>query len=350
MKKKFFAALALALCASTITACAAPNQTVTFAPNWESNIISEANTATTEELSYEVKFEGQSFLNKEYYTVEYCGKDNSKPGTYTTKLEYLADNTYRYSTSLTIDVTFTLASGASATKTDRITTQTTFKKADSSLQPISSLKSVHAHSPNDYAALVLENVYNDEGVLTEKGAFTEYQYEFKIEYKDDLSGGVLTKTDLSTHKTLLLPKDEPTKTVPFSITDKKYTYLDNEQYLFALRGISSEQLASAKTVSMFNASLEAMETVATTPSSAAKTSFDLILNGGEKKGYEIEYIPLTIKTNNKDADLAQTLWYAKTTNSNDNLYRNVLLKMTVPMSYGLGSLIYTLHSANFAKE
>ena len=141
------------------------------------------------------------------------------------------------------------------------------------------------------------------------------------------------------------------KEVTFSIEDKKYTYLDNEQYLFALRGISSEKLASAsKTVSMYNASLMTMETAATTPSNAAKESFTLQLNGEASKDYEIEYVPLTVKTSNKNVNLSQTLWYAKTTDGNDNTFRNVLLKMSVPMHFGLGTLVYKLQSAKFCKE
>ena len=346
MKKKLFATIALTLSTLTLAACGPNNQTLIFSPNWEETIIGEAETASVEELTYLVEHEESSFIQKDFYNVKY-GKE--KAGVYTTTLEYLTGGGYLYKTTLTIDVTFILASGESVTKTDTVETEAKFKKAYNSLQPIYSKKVVHAHAPRDSEVTALENKYDEEGKITQVGAFIEYDYEFFIEYDNDLSGGKLTKTDHSQYHTLGLKDDK--KEILFSIDDEKYTYLDNEQYLFALRGISSEQLASAsKTVSMYNASLMAMETVATTPSSAAKTKFTFQLNGGQATEYEIEYVPLTIKSSNKNAGLSQTLWYAKTTGNNSNQFRNVLLKMSVPMHFGLGTLQYKLQSANFSSE
>ena len=352
MKKKLFATIALTLSALTLAACNPANQTLTFLSNWQKAVLMEAATASEpEELTYLVEHEESSFLHKDFYNVKYCYADGAKKaGSYTTTLEYLTSSTYRYTTELTVDVTFILANGeSSVTKTDTVSTEVIFKKADQSLQPISSKKTVKAHAPRDADVTALEDVYDDKGKLTQIGTYIEYDYEFFIEYEKDLSGGKLTKTDNSKHHTLGLKDDK--KEINFSIEDKKYTYLDNEQYLFALRGISSEKLASAsKTVSMYNASLMTMETVSTTPSVSNKTNFTLQLNGEASKDYEIEYVPLTVKTSNKNVNLSQTLWYAKTTNSDNNTFRNVLLKMSVPMHFGLGTLVYKLQSANFSRE
>jgi len=340
MKKKLIAATALALSTFALASCGATNQKLTLSPNWEIGILSEATTATAEELTYSVTFEENSFMQKDHFTVEYCGKDNSTPGTYTTKLEYLADNTYRYTTVLTLPVTFTIVGGESVTKTDEIETVALFHKADKSLQPISSKKTVLCHSPNNVQATKLEN------------AFTEFHYEFFIEYKDDLSGGTLTKTDLSEKRTLLNKEAYPEgKTSSgFSISGDKYTYFDNEQLLFALRAIPNTSITTSKTVNVYNASLMTVETVTSTPSSAAKTKFSFALNDAATAEHEIEYTPLAIKTGNKDSQLSHTLWYAKMTDSDNNKYRNVLLKMTVPMHYGLGTLTYALTDATFCKE
>ena len=340
MKKKLIAATALALSTVTLAACGATNEKLTLSPNWEIGIISEATTATAEELTYSVTFKESSFLQKDYYTVEYCGKENAAPGVYTTKLEYLSDNTYRYTTSLTMQVTFTLADGQTETKTDSVQTTAIFKKADKSLQPISSKKTVLCYSPNNVAATALDKAY------------TEYHYEFSIEYADDLSGGTLTKTDLSEARTLLEKENYPDGKdyKSFSIDNKKYTYLDNEQLLCALRAIPNSSIASSKTVNVYNASLMTVETVTTTPSTAAKTKFNFALNGEASSEHEIEYTPLTIKTGNKDSLLSHTLWYAKTTDANNNKYRNVLLKMSVPLHFGMGTLTYELTAATFSAE
>lgn len=334
MKKKLFAALALALSTVALASCGANNQKLIFSANWQQQTLKELSDATAEELTYEVKFEENSFLQKEYFTVEYCGKNNSNPGTYTTKLEYLPENsTYRYSTELTIDVTFTLADGQFETKTDTVSSVAIFKKADQSLTPLSSRKTVLCHSPNNVAAATLEQTY------------TEYNYAFDIEYAYDgntLTGGKVTKTDYNGKLLTSSPS-----TSDFDIELKKLTYLDNEQLLFALRGISA--LSGEKKVNTFNASLNAVEEMSITPSSDVKTDFTFSLDGGETTTKTIEYIPVALKSNNKNNQITQTLWYAKTLESNNNVYRNVLLKMSVPMHYYLGTLTYTLKDAKFSK-
>ncbi len=340
MKKKTLAAFALALTTVTLGACGA-NQKLNFDPNWEQGILSEAIVATAEELSYVVEFEARSFIQKEYFTVEYCGANNSNPGEYTTKLEYLDDNTYSYTTTLTLPVKFTLKDGQFTEKTDSIQTQAVFKKADKSLQPVYSVKRVHCFSPNNVAATKLEDAYK------------EYDYEFRIDYKDDISGGTLKKTDFSQAFTLLLDKEkypEGTSSHSFDVDGEKYSYLDNEQLLFALRGLPNNKISTAQTVNTYNASLMKVETVSITPSSSVKTKFNLALNGAAKAEQEIEYVPITIKTGNKDSLHSQTLWYAKTTDANNNRYRNVLLKMSVPLHYGIGDFTYTLESATFSAE
>ena len=339
MKKKFIAACALMLSTLAFTACGASNQKLTFDPNWRSNVLSETPAGTKETLTYEVKFEDHNtFLHKEYFTVAYC----LTPGSYVTTLEYEGDDTYKYVTELSVPVQYKLVSDEAQTKTftDYIKTETVFKKASDYLRPISSKKTAHCYSPNDYDATLMEHAY------------TEYHYEFFTEYTDSLSENKLTRTDFSEKRTLL-PKNSYESAVSktwFDVDQSKYTYLDNDQLLFALRGLSNTAIATSKTVNVYNASLLAMETVTTTPSESQKTAFTLSIDGGESKSYTIENTPITIKTGNKNAGISQTLYYAKTTSNTDNKYRNVLLKMVVPMHYGLGTLTHTLQKAEFSKQ
>ncbi len=341
MKKKTITALALALCATTLAACGSVNQKLSFNANWQQQILNESQTAATEELTYEVKFDKASFLQKDYFTVEYCGKDNSTPGTYTTKLEYLPENggTYRYSTELKLDVKFTLADGQFRVLQDTITTEAIFKKADKDLQPISSTKNVVCHSPNNHSAIALDNTY------------TRYAYQFQIDYSydgDKLSGGKLTQTD---HEGTLLNKQkypDGVKTQSFGIDLKKYSYLDNEQILFAIRGLPSSTLSGEKKVNSYNASTGAIELNSITSSSSVKTDFQFSLDGGATESREVEYIPVTMKSGNKNNQITQTLWYAKSGEANNNVYRNVLLKMSVSMHFGLGTLTYSLKDAKFS--
>ena len=340
MKKKSIIALALALSATALAACGNVNQKLSFNANWQQQILNESQTASTEELTYEVKFEKASFLQKDYFTVEYCGKNNDTPGSYTTKLEYLPEgDAYRYSTELKMDVKFTLADGQFTAAQDVVTTETIFKKASKDLQPISSTKNVVCHSPNNVAAITLD------------GTYKRYDYQFQIDYNydgDTLSGGKLTQTDRA--GTLLDKEAYPDgiRTQEFGIDLKKYTYLDNEQILFAIRGLSSSTLAGAKKLNTYNASLGVVEINSLTPSTAAKTDFTFSLNGGEAKAHEIDYVPMTLKSENKNNKITQSLWYAKSGEANNNVYRNALLKMVVTMHYGLGMLTYTLKDAKFS--
>lgn len=337
MKKKIFAALTLALSTVALASCGS-NQKLSFNPNWQSGIITELETASAEQLSYAVTYNNaQNFMQGEYYTVEYCGKNNSDPGLYTTTLEYSKDE-YTYKTKLEMSVTYTLAGGTqSATFNDVVETEVVFKKTNNTLRPVSSWKKVVSHTPKNVAATKLEEAY----VL--------YEYEFAIDYKNDLSGGTFTTTDNSNPRTLLTKEAYPDgKSVEtFEIDSKKYTYLDNEQLLFAFRGLPSST-SGTKTVNVFNASLAKVEAATLAVGESAKTKFSLTIDG-ESSEPEISYTTYTLKSGNKNDPSVRTLWYANMTDRNNNLYRNVMLRMSVELFYGLGSFTYTLFKADFSK-
>jgi hypothetical protein len=257
-------------------------------------------------------------------------------------LEYLDDGTYKYTTDLSMTVTYTLASNSATSQefSDNVKTEIVFKKTDNYLQPVYSKKTAHCYSPSNVSATELQYAYK------------EYNYEFFIEYNDDLTAGTLTRTDFSNPRTFLPESTYPDGVAKtnFNIDQKKNVYLDNEQLLFALRGLSNKEIAASKKFDTYNASTLSTEMVSTTPGTAAKTSFNLILNGAESKAYSIEYTPVSLKSNNKNAVLSQDLWYAKTTSSTMNEYRNVLLKMVTSIHYGIGSLTYSLRAANLSQE
>lgn len=339
MKKKFIAACALVLSALAFTACGSTNQKLTFDPNWRSNVLSETPAGTKETLTYKIEFEENSFLQKDYFTVKYC----ATPGSYVTTLEYLEDDTYKYVTELSVPVEYTMTADKTQTKafTDVIKTETVFKKASEYLKPVYSKETAHCYSPNNFATPKIEYAY------------TEYHYEFLTEYNDSLTKGTLTRTDKTPQPRTLLPENRypgGVSKTSFEIDQKKYTYLENDQLLFAFRGLSNSAIAVSKTVSVYNASLLSMERITTTPAESAKTTFNLSIGGQETKPYTIEYTPISIKSDNKNSGISQTLWYAKTTSNTANQFRNALLKIVVPMHFGLGTLTYTLTKADFSVQ
>ncbi len=340
MKKKILATIALTLSAITLTACGATSKP-SFTPNWQSNSLSKEFKQSTETLVYDVTFEKSDFLQSEYFSVQYCTNGEAS-NSYTTTLECLDDGTYKYSTDLSVNLTYTMANDATqtATFTDSVKTEVVFHQVGKYMQPVYSKKTAHCYSPTKAAATEL------------KYAYSEYNYEFLIEYNADITAGTLTRKDFSENpRTLLSVQRYPdgVATHNFEIDQKKLLCLDNEQLLFALRGLSNKEIASGKSFNVYNASMLTMEKVTTTPGSEAKTAFTLSINGAEPKSYQISYTPLTMKINGRNATLSQELWYAQTTSSTINEYRNVLLKMVTPMHSNIGSLTYTLRSATFGQ-
>ena len=340
MKKKILATIALALSAMTLTACGA-NSKPSFAPNWQSNSLSKEFKQSTETLVYNVSFTASNFLQADYFSVNYC-TDGEASNTYTTTLECLEDGTYKYSTDLSVNVTYTMAGNPSQTATfaDSVKTEVVFHQVGKYMQPVYSKKTAHCYSPTKAAATELKYTH------------TEYNYEFLIEYNADMTEGTLTRKDFSENpRTLLSVQRYPdgVATNNFEIDQKQLLCLDNEQLLFALRGLSNKEIATSQSFNVYNASMLTMEKVTTTPSDAAKTNFNLSINGAEAKDYQISYTPLTMKINGRNATLSQELWYAQTTSATINDYRNVLLKMVTPMHSNIGSLTYVLHSATFSQ-
>lgn len=132
-------------------------------------------------------------------------------------------------------------------------------------------------------------------------------------------------------------------TTEFSIGDG-YSYIDNEELLFALRGIS---YASAQQFQVYNASVRRVQNVRVSPSSSDSDEFEFSL-GGQTSARAIEYYPLSISISESNPGATQTAWYAATTSASNNVYRNVMLRLETPISYNLGSLVYELQSAEFA--
>ena len=310
-RKKLLSAIALAVCATTFTACAGINERVAFKEYWfENTNITPATVLET--LEYEVEFKKASGLNEDY-TVNY------KNGVYTTKLSLTGDE-YLYETSLNIDVIYT-AGGSSVEKKDSINTWVKFKQT-STLQPISSHKEIINHSPAN-------------GGSTIETCFLSYNYTVDTIYNENGLDGKSIIVNNATEAKL-----EQTFTV-----EDKYTYLDNEQLLFALRGLS--QSTSAISVSVYAPFSSVVQSINLTYGSLQKGTEFTFQKGETQVKQVINYYPVSMKINAQLPGATQTVWIAETTNPKSNTFRNVMLQLETPLSYNLGSLIYKLKSANF---
>lgn len=333
-KKKSFILISAVLSAVLFASCSTSMST-NFSANWYEN--TGNNTVapgTNETLVYNVEKKADSGLNSSY-SVEY------QKGTYTTTLstEQRANEDgktelfYSYQTKLEISVQFLFGAEVSEVFNDVLTSKVLFRSTQLGLQPIYSEKEVYSHSPINIAPSSLE------------GCYAEYHYKVVTEYRDKCTAGTATLTDLS-------EENGTVQTTNFSISDD-YSYIDNEELLFAIRGMS---LTTSEQLLVYNASTESVQTVKVVPAEEADDEFEFeVLDENESGSAEdnnkrtITYRPVSIAINATNPGATQTAYYAKTVAATNNTWRNVMLKLETPISYNLGTLVYTLKSASFAK-
>lgn len=312
--KKLLPILALALAFTTLSACSSADYKLTFHPNWCEKPLDNAETVS-ETLVYKV--EGAN-INAPY-DLSY------KNGTYTTTLTSTA-NGYVYETSLSIEVDFGFDN--ETTFVDNVTTRVEFLTSGNALRPVSSVKSVLSHTPNEVEA------------TTEDACYTKYHYTIATVY--DAEGNGACKV------TNLLPETPVSNDLFFTYTDETYTYLDNEQLILALRALSNSTMNAS--VNVYSPYVQKVQKVNLTLTDETAKDFSYTLNGtAETKS--IAYKKASIVLGESNPGVTQTVYVAKSTvdssdpNKHVNQFRNMILYMETPLSYAFGSLTYTLISA-----
>lgn len=298
---------------------------LSFATNWYANTALGADIGDTlEQLEYKVEFSAPSSANP--FTVTY------QTGTYVTTLksevralsEELNEMVYVYTTQFNISGQYSLDGKKGAEFTDSVTSEIVFRNTAKRLAPVSSKKTVVSTAPTSLAPVSIETAY------------ATYRYTYETQYDLDLTKVTTTYTP-----------EKGEKRVSEVALGSDGTYLDNEQILFALRGINLSTVASFRTLNTVAGGVQTVSTLEPTT-----TEYELT-------GASIDGVPQTGKISAIKAKLAyqttysgptRTLWYAKMTSSSANVYRNVLLRMEDPLLYGLGTLNYTLSSAQFANK
>ena len=173
------------------------------------------------------------------------------------------------------------------------------------------------------------------GGATIETCFVASNYTVDTTYNENGLGGKSVIVDNETNAS-----QESTFTV-----EDKYTCLDNEQLLFALRGLS--QSTATASVSVYAPFSGVVQPISLTYS-PLKTGTEFVFQTGETQVKQvINYHPVHVKINAQLPGATQTAWIAETTNAQSNTFRNVILQLETPLSYNLGSLIYKLKSANF---
>lgn len=332
MKKPLIAGLALLLPVAILCGCTG-KVNVTINANWYRNTaLSDSISDTHEKLEYKVTF--QAPQKETNFSLKY------DEGSYVTELtsetyrfeDGFTELVYVYRTSLNITGRYTLGGVTGETFTDSVETETVFRNAKLQLQPIKSQKTVHTTSP-------IALPYTEATDLSQ--VTKVYHYTATATYANDLSSMKYSYRDLTAEK-----EEE-------ALTEREYqlntnvTYLDNDQLLFALRGIN---LATEVTLSSFNPVKGEIEKVVAGNSVSTTVELtDVKIGEKEPAPLKADAYSVSFGYSSTTSGPSQKLYYAKTI-ENDNVYRNALLSMEVPLYYDMGTLVYNLSSATFTTK
>ncbi len=319
--KKITLAVAAVVAASTLLACTDNDKKVVFNDYWQKDW--SVSETVNETLTYKVTFEKGSGLGAINYTLSYG------QGSYQTVLKSTAQG-YTYTTALSIPVSYEYGSEKEE-YTDSVTTEVQFHRSGDGLKPISSKKTVDSHSPNNGDATALAD------------CFAHFKYSVATLYNADGSA----QSTVTYEETATVKPADPIVS-DFQYGNGKYSYLDNEQILLALRAVSIEKADAtyASSVQVYNPFEKEMQKVKLSFGASQGAEFSHTVNDNTLPVSNLNYREVTLVLDSKNPGATQTAWIATTAEkTTQNTNRNVMLLLKTPLSYNLGTLVYTLTSA-----
>ncbi|MDE7159199.1 MAG: hypothetical protein K2N74_06485, partial [Clostridiales bacterium] len=316
-----------------LCACAGGTPELSIESNWynqtgERHVISPTN----ETLVYDISFVPSEDAEGAQYTMSY------ENGTFTTTLKNenitLGDGTvamgYHFTTNTEIDVKFTLNSVTSDALHDTMETHALFLDTDKGLKPVKSWQTVHSHTPNGMPSASFASL---------RDSYKQYDYTLTTEYNTELTEAKMKLDYLDT--------EEDNNNEPTSVSIKgSGSYFDNEQILFALRGLDITSALTFRTVNP-NSRQKVSVSLYDAPEPVRETC-TFTMNGEEKKEVTIEAYEFSLMYSQKYSGQSKKFVYAKKTSPTNNVYRNLPLRMESPVLHSHGTLIYKLKSADLA--
>jgi hypothetical protein len=362
--------LALALAASSIislAACSSTSQKTGTSANWDERVISNDLQDSSvwfeqkEVATYSIKFtegsntsyslnyntDGASYTT-EFYAIKYDWSSDEIPQSFRAENdETCIENVYVYKTSLTISGSYKLAGGTDEKAfEDHIETVSYLRAAKNNLEPVYSKQIVKSTSPAALAATTLE------------GTYIEMDAVYETFYNRGASAAIVKTVD----NTLT----EPVEDKQVEITDT-YSVFDSNYLPLAIRSFT----LSSGSVNTFNVFIPLTGTTATyTVNGAASTNLDkdaeddkqiidalenstpenYIYANTDTEGntyYESNAATLTLVSDMPGP--SYTYYYATVPNNSFNNARALLLKVSSPVYFNLGTLTYVLSEVNQVK-
>ncbi len=294
---------------------------------------------TKEVINYAVSFNGDGASNSTY-SVEY--KDGSyKTEFYATTINranmgfpegYNApDNkdeiVYCYKTDFKISVNYKLKNGTeSGFLGDSIVTECYFRAAGENLRPVYSKRVSDTHFPAEYQAGSIDDACKHSSVTYE----SFYTYDCSHATTKAIENGE-EKTDVRRLKT-------------------NNSVFDNESLYIVARSMKNS--SGSQTISLYVPADGGLVDRAIKASGAglgdeerASITTALEAKGLYNRAPENDTGVATVAAEISRTDgmgVTQTVWYAAITNADNNVSRSTMLKMSLPLSYGLGTLNFVL--------
>ena len=297
----------------------------------------------TYDVTYDNKDANNAFVELEYsngkYTTEFYAKKYDW-GNVAIPVGYAPENpkdetVYYYRTELTISVKYTMKTGDKASKEfdDHVVTESYFRAAGKALQPVYSRQEIKSTSPASYQPATLEEAYKEIDVVYENF----YNYSFTRVTSVTTENGQSEKKEIE------------------DLHKLDHTLFDNSSLYIVVRSMKLSSNLS-ETVSLFSAAAGGIDKYAIIGSDAPLSEDESVLQSytsklSAKGLFEGDGNVKTTAVNIGYAggDLhgtSQTVWYASITDDDYNVSRATMLKLSVPISFSLGTLNYTLSEVN----
>lgn len=340
MKKKLAALALFAAAVFALSACST-KVTVSLNRNWNYNTTAAYDASFYEQLTYDVRYtESESGSTN---GLKYTGLS----GTYTVTTQ--AASYHRQSDGLTVaqaykqttvlEVSATIADkdgnavyafgGETGVPADKITSTVWFRDTSDGLAPLESSTEVYSHTPVNAAIGV-------------------YSYKTSVSYNESGSKAKIAVTDTSSAVTEESDKISigafGDSSYNLSKLTKSYSCFDNEQLLFAGRGLTFESGSSNK-VTVVSAT-GGKQTVTLSCKEIVSSDYSFLLDGEQVSGFISACSVQFSLTGTDNTGVTHSVRYAaRNENASANKYRNLPLLIESPIAYSMGTLSYVLTAA-----
>lgn len=329
--KAIIAGISAAILGGAVFFAGCSASTMTFEANWYGNTsITTSISGTEETLTYSITHTGGE---NSHYSVSYGESSYTVTltnATYSYGDGAQSENAYLLTSTLKANLSYTYGEKTES-YLDEVTSKVYFSTVDNALRPMYSYKEFSCHSPTTSTPMSYDE------------AVKYYHYSFETKYDSSLSTATLTYTKLDGDESSL--KDS---SADYEISSS-YTYLDNEELLFAIRGMTISS-SSSSTVSVLNASRSLVQNIKITNNGSSTGTYKFDMGDGvPEDGYSITANEITIIADSVQSGNSQTAYYAAAT-TDGNTYRAVMLSLSNTLPYSLGTLTYTLEKAEFTTK